>query len=211
MKTTDRNISKILEDIYKLQIHLKKIDRKITPDMVGFYGELLVLKELSSKFEQSGFRVEWGKGQTRSDFALKKGSESPIKVEVKTSRKKMEWYGEKGYGAALNVKKCKDHPNAKFNNKIGDFCYFDYLVLVTLSEDLTPSFYIFPRKLLTKNINGLRNRNPRFKSSSHRIVIPPLKMKRPKMVSAFDHKIAKDKDRFRNRWSSIKPISSYKK
>ena len=146
-------ISKIIGDIEMLEKDLRVIGMKSTPDIVGFYGELLVWRELKKRF--SNYEVAFGSGQSKADIIFKKDGKK-VNIEVKTSRLKEEWHGL-GYGYALNIKKCKKHPKAFYNHPKrgrvqGDFCYFDYLVAVFLSDDLREKrFYIFPRELVVKH------------------------------------------------------------
>ena len=44
------DIKRVIKDIEKLNFDLGRFNRKATPDIVGFYGELLTWKELKSKF-----------------------------------------------------------------------------------------------------------------------------------------------------------------
>lgn len=205
----DKSIIKVLKDILILEGDLKKIGNKATPGIAGLYGELLAWKKLRDIFKKKECEVSFGSGQSKADLVIKKGSKK-INIEVKTSRLKEEQPGTV-YGFAINIKKCskKEHKNVIYNHpkkgKIeGDFCYFDYLFIVTLSEDLSkPRFYIFPRKFLEKNEKQLRNRSKRFSSGSHRIIFVE-KMKDAQEITNQDKWIKKNKKKFENNWNSIK-------
>ena len=134
---SSENIDKIIDDIEILEKDLRVISMKVSPDIVGFFGEVLVWRELKKHLPD--YEVEFGSGQSKADIVLWKDKKR-INVEVKTSRLKEEWHGL-GYGYALNIKKCKKHPDAFYDHPKrsrvqGDFCYFDYLVAVLLSDDL---------------------------------------------------------------------------
>jgi hypothetical protein len=81
--------------------------------------------------------------------------------------------GKSEAGFAINIKPCKIHTKAFYKHPSrgklpGDFCYFDYIVLVTLSKDLELSkFYIFPKEFLIKNELNIRNRSARFNRGTH--------------------------------------------
>lgn len=204
-KQTD--IKRVIKDIQKLDLDLRKLGTRSTPDIVGFYGEFLVWKELKSKFGWRGYDIEFGSGQSKADIVLKKNGRK-INVEVKTSRLKNEWYGE-GYGFALNIKKCKIHPNENFSHPKkgtmrGDFCYFDYLVAVLMADNLKDhKFYIFERDFIFKHRDELRNNNQRFSSASHRIIFID-KKKESAEITEFDELLAKQKRAFENAWNLIK-------
>ncbi len=195
-----------IKDIEKLGKDLRKLDMKLTPDIIGFYGELLVWKELKSHFGWKGYKIGFGSGQSKADIILKK-NERQINVEVKTSRLKDEGLGW-WYGVALNIKKCKDavhhrrsylHP--KKGKVFGDFCYFDYLIFVALGENADkPKFYIIPRSFIEKHERLLRNDHKRFSSSTHRIILSNNKM--PK-VSAGQKMLIHKTKKFQNRWDRI--------
>ena len=128
----------LLNDIAQLKTDLDNAKKKLPPGLAGMYGEILVWKELEKRFMKKGFRVEFGSGQSRADIVLYKDNKK-INVEVKTSRLKEEGFG-KGYGFAINLKKCKNH-TGKYNHPsrgeiFGDFCYFDFIVAVSLSDNL---------------------------------------------------------------------------
>ncbi len=209
MKTEAAHIKKAIRDIEKLEVDLQKLGMRSTPDIVGFYGELLVWKELKSHFGWKGYNIELGSGQSKADIQMtKKGN--TIRIEVKTSRRKEEWYG-KGYGAALNIKKCKNKNHLKrfvMHQKrgrlYGDFCYFDYLVFVKLEEDLkNAKYYIFSKNYLWNNEKKLRNKNKRFTNSTHRIIFIDEEKKTPE-ISKIDQYHSKQESKFQNKWGTIK-------
>lgn len=202
------DIKRAIKDIEKLEKDLQKLDMHVTPDVVGFYGELLVWKKLKSEFGWQGCTINLGSGQSRADIVLTKGG-SRINIEVKTSRRKNEWYGS-GYGAALNIKKCKvkEHKkrfliHPKKGKVYGDFCYFDYLVFIKLNKDLThPRFYIFSQDYLYRNEANLRNTNERFSSATHRIIFIEEKKKTPE-INRLDLFYTKNHTNFLNKWKKI--------
>lgn len=200
-------IKKAIKDIENLNRDLGRLDRRATPDIVGFYGELLVWKELKTRFGWQGYKIELGQGQSRADIVMRK-KERKINVEIKTSRLKKEWHGE-GYGFALNMKKCKRHDGLIFDHpKKGEingcFCYFDYLVAVLLSDDFKKKeFYIFPRTFVEKNEKLLRNQDKRFSSATHRMVF----LRNPSdsnLITDFDRDLAKNESKYRDKWLTIK-------
>lgn len=201
------NIKHAIKDIEKLEADLHKIGMRSTPDIVGFYGELLVWKELKSRLGWRGYKIDFGSGQSKADIVLRK-DDTKINIEVKTSRLKDEWFGS-GYGAALNIKKCKKHPNRflqhpKKGKVFGDFCYFDYLIFVKLSNDLkSRKFYTFTQDYLWKNAKKLRNINKRFSSSTHRIIFIENKRDTPEITS-LDLFHTKNHKQFENKWNFIR-------
>lgn len=194
-----KNIDKIITNIETLEKDLRVIGMRSTPDIVGFYGELLVWRELKKRFPD--YEVEFGSGQSKADIILRKNGKR-INVEVKTSRLKEEWHGL-GYGYALNIKKCKKHADIFYSHPKrgqvpGDFCYFDYLVAVLLSDDLKKkNFYVFPRDLIIKHEKDLRNRNTRFSSATHRMVFLG-KPNQTDEITKFDKYLVKHKNKFNN-------------
>ncbi|HHT9138111.1 MAG TPA: hypothetical protein ACFYEK_12830 [Candidatus Wunengus sp. YC60] len=200
-------IDKVIKDILILRKDLQLIGHRVTPDIAGFYGELLAWKRLRKAFGTKDYAIKFGSGQSKADIMLWKKNRK-INIEVKTSRLKEEWFGV-GYGFAINIKKCRLHPSRNFQHPkrgrvVGDFCYFDYLLAVLLSEDLRKArFYIFPRQFLEKNEHHLRNRNKRFSSATHRIVFIE-KAKKTDEVTKFDKSLAKNKRQFENAWHLIK-------
>jgi len=199
-------IQKVMKDILILKKDVEKIGHKVSPDIAGFYGELLAWVQLRNVFEKKGYAVKFGSGQSKADIVLHKGVKR-INIEVKTSRLKEEWFGI-GYGFAINIKRCGEHPgrmllHPKRGRVHGDFCYFNYLLAVLLSDDLRKArFYVFPRKLLEKNEVSLRNRNKRFSSSTHRIIFLE-KPRRTDEITRFDRLFLKSKKKFENAWSLI--------
>jgi len=202
-----KDIKRAIVDIEKLNLDLGRLERRATPDIVGFYGELLVWKELKSRFERMGYEINLGNGQSRADIVMKKGNDT-IGVEIKTSRLKNEWYGE-GYGAALNVKQCGVHSrrfikHPKRGEVCGDFCYFNYLIFVQLPENFkNPKFFIFTRDYLWNNEKQLRNINKRFSSATHRIIFIK-KQKTTPEITQLDISHTKNQTKFKNNWSIIK-------
>jgi len=200
-------IEKVIKDILILKKDLQRIGHKVTPDIAGFYGELLAWKKLRKVFRGNEYTIRFGSGQSKADIVLWKKS-NKINIEVKTSRLKEEWYGT-GYGFAINIKKCKLHPSRSVQHprrgKInGDFCYFDYLLAVTLPDDLLkPRFYVFPRRFFEKNEPSLRNKNKRFSSTTHRMIFV-MRPKETNEVTKFDKKLVKGKDAFESAWNLIK-------
>lgn len=199
-------IKKCLVDILILRNDLEKIGHRVTPDIVGFYGELVAWQKLKSVFGPKGYKVKFGSGQSKADIVLWKENKK-VNIEVKTSRLKKEQPGMV-YGFAINIKKCKLHPKSTHvhpkKGKIkGDFCYFDYLLLVTLSDDLKKSkFYIFPRKFLEVNERSLRNKSKRFSSGSHRIIFVET-LKDPEEITSLDKRLTKNKKKYQNAWHLI--------
>jgi hypothetical protein len=201
------DIKRAIRDIEQLNRDLARLGRRATPDIVGFYGELLVWKELKSRFGWQGYAIDLGQGQSRADIVMVKNKKR-INVEVKTSRRKKEWHGE-GYGFALNIKKCEEHEGISFQHPKrgmvnGSFCYFDFLIGVLLSDDLKEKeFYIFPRSFIEKNEKTLRNTDKRFSSATHRMVFlgDPSESK---LITKFDRAFVKNKAKFKDEWSVIK-------
>ena len=203
---TTTSIKRIINDIEKMEVDLRRIGSRATPDIIGFYGEMLAWNELKKHFGWRGYDISLGSGQSKADITMRK-KDTRINIEVKTSRLKEEWHGT-GFGYALNIKKCKKHPNVslmhpKRGEIFGDFCYLDYIVAVLLSDDLkNKEFYVFPRSFINSNEEALRNKNPRFSSPSHRMIF--LKNQKPsKEIANIDRWLVKNKDRFQNNWESI--------
>ena len=157
-------------------------------------------------FGSKGFDVEYNSGQNRADTQLIKGKEK-INVEIKTSRLKEEGYGL-GYGFAIKVKKCLKHPSAYYMHPrhgkiLGDFCYFDYMVLVTLASDLSShNFYILPKAFLENNEKMIRNKSARFNNGTHRIIFAEKPVSTTELTS-FDKQLMKDKKKYLNNWKII--------
>lgn len=196
----------LLRDIAKLKTDLDKAKMKLPPGLAGMYGEILAWKELENEFTKKGFRVEFGSGHSKADIVLMKGNKK-INVEVKTSRLKNEGFGT-GYGFAINLKKCKQHKKEFIHPRrgkiFGDFCYFDFLVAISLSNDLkSVSYYVFPRKFISRHEKPLRNKSLQFSSHTHRIIFIE-KEKKSDEVTNFDRKMKKLKNRFKNTWHLIK-------
>ena len=66
MPVAVNDIKRAIKDIEGLNRDLIRLGRRATPDIVGFYGELLVWKELKSRFGWQGYKIELGQGQTRA-------------------------------------------------------------------------------------------------------------------------------------------------
>jgi hypothetical protein len=193
------------KNIEELDANLRHLGTKSTPDIVGFYGELLAWQELKDRFERKGYKIGLGHGQTRADIKMEKNNKA-LNIEVKTSRFKKEWYGE-GHGFAVNIKKCKIHKSnfiihPKREEVYGDFCYFDYLITVSLSEDLRKKeFHIFSRSFFDANEKKLRNINKRFSSATHRLIF--IKNDNgSKETTEFDRKLSIDKNNYKD-WNII--------
>jgi hypothetical protein len=201
------DIKRAIRDIEQLNRDLARLGRRATPDIVGFYGELLVWKELKSRFGWQGYAIDLGQGQSRADIVMVKNKKR-INVEVKTSRRKKEWHGE-GYGFALNIKKGKKRGGISFRHPTrgrvnGSFHYFDFLIGVLLSDDLKEKeFYIFPRSFIEKNEEILRNTDKHFSSATHRMVFLG-EPSESKLITKFDRAFVKNKAKFKDEWSVIK-------
>lgn len=201
------DIKRALRDIEQLNRDLVRLGRRATPDIVGFYGELLVWKELKIHFGWQGYTIDLGQGQSRADIVMVKNKKR-INIEIKTSRLKKEWHGE-GYGFALNIKKCKEHKDVSLEHPKrgrvdGSFCYFDFLIGVLLSDDLKEKeFYIFPRSFIEKNEKILRNTDKRFSSATHRMVFLG-EPSQSKLITKFDRDFVKNKINYKDKWSAIK-------
>jgi hypothetical protein len=207
MKVEVNDIKRAIKDIEGLNRDLVRLGRRATPDIVGFYGELLVWKELKSRFGWQAYKIELGQGQSRADIVMVK-NDKKIRIEVKTSRLKKEWHGE-GYGFALNIKKGDGGSAIAFRHPTrgrvnGSFGYFDFLIGVLLSDDLKErEFYIFPRSFIEKNEELLRNTDKHFSSATHRMVF----LGTPsgsKLITKFDRAFIKNKAKFKDGWSVIK-------
>ena len=207
MKIKERDIQKIIKDILILRDDVEKIGHRVSPDIAGFYGELVVWNKLKHVLGPKGYDVKFGSGQSKADIVLTKGTER-INIEVKTSRLKSEWFGI-GYGFAINIKKCKTHKvdfiHPKRGKIVGDFCYFDYIITVLLSEDLRKyKLYIIPRSFFEKHEVLLRNKNKRFSSATHRLIFPK-KLNKTDEVTSFDKLFTRTKNRleFSKSWRLI--------
>lgn len=204
-KVNVKYIKRAITDIEKLNSDLRCLGKRATPDIVGFYGELLVWKKLKSLFGWQGYKIKLGQGQSRADIVMEKNGER-LNIEIKTSRLKHEWFGE-GYGFAINIKKCTRHRGKLFKHPKkgeieGDFCYFDYLVAVLLSEDLKKrEFRIFHRSFFEDNEKNLRNINKRFSSATHRLIFIKTDS-RSKEIMKFDRNLVKNKNMHKD-WNMI--------
>ena len=125
------------EDILKLKKDFETAGLKLPPGLAGIYGELLVFEKLRDLLGADA--IQYDPGQTRrADMRIEKNGKK-VSLEVKTSRLKDEGFGW-WYGAALDIKRCRRHPNATFNHRKkgavqGDFCYFDFVVFVKLDDN----------------------------------------------------------------------------
>lgn len=204
----------LLNDILRIRKDFAAENIKLPPGLAGIYGEIITFQKLRKIFSKKDFLTNYYSGQKGADIQLIRGRDK-INIEVKTSRLKEEDPGLV-YGFAINVKKCIDHPTITHTHfkkgKIkGDFCYFDYLIAVTLSDNLMgPKFYIFPRGFLEDNEQFLRNKSKRFSSGSHRIIFIE-KLKSSKEITRLDRRLTKNRKKYENAWHLIKPNSVNKK
>src|SRR3989344_7497861 len=172
-----KNPQILLRDILKIKKDFAAEGIKLPPGLVGIYGEILAYQVLKRKLNKRGFDVIYFAGQKGADIQAVK-DKNKINIEVKTSRLKEDGFGW-WYGAALNIKKCKNLEHAqrfyqhpKKGKIFGDFCYFDYLIFVSLNENfLNPKFYIIPQNFIWENNKLLRNKIKRFSSITHRIIV----------------------------------------
>jgi len=201
----DKEIQRAINQITELGYSLQKIKGGPFPTaLLSVYGELIVFSELVKRFPNSNILF---KRNARADISVEK-----MNIEIKTSNFKKEEYGE-GYGYALHLKKCKQHPKASFIHPkrgeiIGDFCYFDYLVCVAVNEHNInkPEFYVFSRNEIESNASEIVNRSKRFSHAAYRIIIPinPDPKYKGVFYKDFDLKIAKDRMLYKNRWDKIR-------
>jgi hypothetical protein len=197
----------LLKDILKIKKDFEKQGMNLPPGLAGIYGEILVYQKLKKFFKTSEYEIIFYSQQKNADIQLiKKGKK--INIEVKTSRLKDEGFG-KWYGVALNIKKCRvpEHSNryyihSKKGKIVGDFCYFNYVIFVTLNENFsTPKFYIIPRDFIEKNKKLLINTHKRFSSGTHRLILSN-NGKMPK-VDQTQKKLIRKTEFFRNKWNLI--------
>ncbi|MFH2110806.1 MAG: hypothetical protein ABIJ47_06030 [Candidatus Bathyarchaeota archaeon] len=200
-----REIQQAINQITELGHSLQKIKGGSFPtDLLSVYGELSAYLELRKRFPNSEIKF---KRKARADVEI-----DGIKIEIKTSNYKKEDYGE-GYGFALHIKKCKQHPKAHYKHPrrgaiIGDFCYFDYLVCVAVNENNieNPVFYVFSKAEIEGISSEIENKSRRFWYSPYRILIPikPDLKNKGVLYSDFDLEIANDKKKYKKRWDKIK-------
>jgi len=81
-KTSIKDIKRVIVDIEKLNLDLGRLGRRATPDIIGFYGELLTWKELKSHFGWQGYNINLGKGQSRADITMEKNRKI-LNIELK--------------------------------------------------------------------------------------------------------------------------------
>lgn len=116
---TEMDIQRAIRSIIELGNSLKNIKGGPSPThLLSTFGEFPVYLELKNLFSNSKICF---KRKARADIAI-----DSVNIEIKTSNLKRDQYGE-GYGFALHVKKCKQHPEAFFNHPRrgriqGDFC-----------------------------------------------------------------------------------------
>jgi len=166
---SDDEVLETLELTIRLGEKMKQIYGSFPVSLLSKYGELMVYKKLKTKFPGRTIKI---RGGARADILLN-GS----KIEVKTSTVK-ERYGKMGWGFALDVKKCRQHPDSstphfKRGRSYGDFCYFDCLVCVLTKKSLEeePDYFIFGRDELWAIEPKIRNTLSRFNRASHSIFI----------------------------------------
>jgi hypothetical protein len=199
--------NKLLKDIETLRNDLEQNGMRLPPGLAGMFGEILVWKELKSRFESKGYEVKYFSGQRGADLLIQKGKKK-INIEIKTSRLKDEGSGL-WYGAALAIKGCKvvehgsrgiKHPKKGIVN--GDFCYFDFVIFVKLDPEFKhPKYYIFPRDYIWKHEKLLRNLHKRFTSSTHRIILSNGR-KMPQMPKV-QLKLILEMEKYKSKWSLI--------
>jgi hypothetical protein len=195
---------RMAESIAELRHVFKECSQKIPPSLYAIYGELRTAAELEKRFPNA--KIDLKGGQSRSDISLLMEGKKLINIEIKTSNLKKEEYGQ-GYGFALDVKKCKEHPSHYFRHKkrgklAGDLCYFDFLICVCLSKRLGPRYYIFSRTELNKNPKNILNKSSHYTHYPYRIIIPVDAVS--KDVGAFYEKIYSNPRDFLDRWDKIK-------
>ncbi len=200
-----KNPDLLLGDILRLKNDFIAEGIKLPPGLAGMYGELLAFKKMREIFLSSGAEVKYFSGQKGADTQVSKNGKK-IAVEIKTSRLKDEGYGY-WYGAALNVKKCRNgHSDATFNHRKrgviqGDFCYFDFVIFVALDDDFEEKFYIIPRSFIEQNKELFINNHKRFISPSHRILVSDGKGM-PTLEERY-HPIIKATEAYKDRWDLI--------
>ena len=182
----------VANDIKKLKADLRKIGKRLPPELLAFYGEILVCIKLAEEVGKKYYIKHKG-GQSKYDIEIISKTDPKVKkrIEVKTSAFKEEYCGF-GFGWALAKKKCTKH------NK-EDFCYFDFLTLVGIDENGEERFFVFRRKEV---INAPSGRTKRFKKPCKRIVIP-LKNINYKKIKRWDLNLTKNLDRYENNWDKI--------
>ena len=188
------NLKALIEHFKTLLINYlnfyKEINKKPTK-LISEYGELLA----QYKLLEENFHISVLGGQSKADLVIiYEENNKKDYIEVKTSTLKEEENGI-GWGAALNKKDCNKH-----NEK--DFCYFDYLIFITLNEGFIPNFYIFTNKEIISHESDLLNKSKHYKKSTNRIWIP-IKPNPNNNFSRFELSLYKNQD-FLERWDKIK-------
>jgi len=201
---TEMDVQQAICLIRDLGYVLKKIKGGLfSTDLLSTLGELKVFLELKRQFPDSEISF---KGKARADILV-----DGVNIEVKTSNLKREDYGV-GYGFALHVKKCRRHPQARIEHTrrgpiTGDLCYLDYLICVAIDEKNleNPTYYIFSREELNNNAPKLVNKSKRFWWALYRILIPvePYLIQKGILYNDFYLQLAKDRDKFKDRWDKI--------
>lgn len=203
-----KNPKILLNDILKIKKDFEKQGMNLPPGLAGVYGELLVYQKLQKIIKNSEYKIIFFSQQKNADIQLIKGGKE-INIEVKTSRLKDEGFGN-WYGVAVNIKRCriiehskKYHIHPKKGKVVGDFCYFDYIVFVTLNENfLSPKFYIIPRAFIEKNEELLINTHKRFSSATHRLILSN-NGEMPK-VDSKQKELIRNTEVFKNKWNLIR-------
>jgi hypothetical protein len=203
MEPSERDVQRAMKLIMELGNLLKNIKGGSFPtDLLSTFGELKVFLELRRRFPNSKISF---RRKARADISIDMAN-----IEVKTSNLKKEDYGE---GFALHIKKCKQHPDASFNHPrrgriYGDFCYLNYLICVAVNENNldSPHYYIFSRDELKSIITKIENKSKRFWYAPYRILVPikPDPKQKGIIYNEFDLELARDGNRFRDKWDKIK-------
>ena len=90
-KIKQSDIKRAIRDIQKLDLDLRKLETRATPDIVGFYGELLAWKELKSKFGWRGYSIGFGSGQSQLSKNIGcRNSYFVIEIKTQSCKKQSE-------------------------------------------------------------------------------------------------------------------------
>lgn len=196
--------AKVSNIILRLKKELESQGERLPPGLTGMFGELMAFKKLKSMMGKK-IGIRYFTGQKGADIQLVSGLKT-LNIEIKTSRLKDEGHGL-WYGAALNIKKCNkhkrpfDHPRK--GPMIGDFCYFDFILFVTLNESFTNSeFYVIPRSFVEKNENLLQNKHSRFSNATHRIYLSNGESM-PRDMAREQKTLIKKTELFKDRWDLL--------